>query len=50
MKINFDYFVYYWCDGVVDTLGFDEQPASHVYNISDEDLVSHSYSDLLMSN
>ena len=36
--ITFDYFVYYWCDGVVDTLGFDEQPASHVYNIADEDL------------
>ncbi len=36
-SLNFDFLVYYWCDGVVDTIGFNEQPARHVYNISDED-------------
>lgn len=37
-SIDFDQFIYYWCDGVVDTIPINEQPATHVYNISDEDL------------
>jgi len=37
-SIDFDQFIYYWCDGVVDTVPINDQPATHVYNISDEDL------------
>lgn len=37
-SIDFDQFIYYWCDGVVDTIPINEQPATHVYNIDDEDL------------
>ncbi|MFK8164940.1 MAG: PKD domain-containing protein, partial [Lewinella sp.] len=37
-SIDFDQLIYYWCDGNVDTIGFDEQPGTHVYNISEEDL------------
>ncbi|WP_026232176.1 PKD domain-containing protein [Neolewinella persica] len=37
-SIDFDQLIYYWCDGTVDTIGFDEQPGTHVYNISEEDL------------
>lgn len=37
-SIDFDQLIYYWCDGNVDTIGFDEQPGTHVYNISEEEL------------
>jgi len=30
---EFDYIVAFWCDGNIDTLNFNEQPASHVYSI-----------------
>ncbi|MEM9928480.1 MAG: PKD domain-containing protein, partial [Bacteroidota bacterium] len=41
-SIDFDQFIYYWCDGEVDTISFDQQPATHVYNINDEDLCNAS--------
>ena len=40
-SLDFDFFIYYWCDGVVDTIGFNE-PARHVYDIDDENICNAS--------
>ncbi|MEM6319405.1 MAG: PKD domain-containing protein [Bacteroidota bacterium] len=44
-SLDFDFFVYYWCDGVVDTLTFDDQPAKHRYTINPEDRCNNSQDD-----
>lgn len=33
---RFDYFIYYWCDGVVDTVPYDKEP-KHIYKIDPKD-------------
>ena len=41
-SLDFDFFIYYWCDGVVDTLTFADQPATHRYVINPEDRCNRS--------
>ncbi len=41
---SFDFYIYYWCDGVVDTLLPSQRPR-HVYNIADEDRCNASRND-----
>lgn len=41
-SIDFDLLVYYWCDGAVDTINFDQQPGRHRYDISEEDRCNSS--------
>ena len=47
--IDFDYLVYYWCDGIVDTINFNDQPASHVYNVDPEDICDDDQSSFLIN-
>jgi hypothetical protein len=34
-SLDFDYLIYYWCDGVVDTINFQDQPGTHAYIVPD---------------
>ncbi|HRF38461.1 MAG TPA: PKD domain-containing protein, partial [Saprospiraceae bacterium] len=34
-SLDFDYLIYYWCDGNVDTITFQDQPGTHVYIVPD---------------
>ena len=44
-SLDFDVLIYYWCDGVVDTLTFEDQPAKHKYVINPEDRCNNSQDD-----
>jgi len=44
-SLDFDYLIYYWCDGSVDTLNFQDQPGTHAYIVPDSVLCLTSTSD-----
>ncbi len=37
-SINFDQYIYYWCDGAVDTVLQNEQPATHIYTVAPDEI------------
>jgi len=43
-SLDFDYLIYYWCDGTVDTINFQDQPGMHTYIVPDSVLCLNSVS------